>query len=76
MYMSFLTNFTKLNEMENDALNSIEIAVWIIAGIAILMCISCMKNFLESIRYVFSCLYYIFCCKCFFKENEVPYSQV
>lgn len=63
--MDVLTNATKLTEVENDALNSIETAIWIIAGIAIVMLIACIKNFFESIMYVLSCIYNILCCRCF-----------
>lgn len=69
-------NFTSITEFENDALNSIEIGVWIIASISILMCIACMKNFFESLRYLFSCFYYIICCKCCLRGKEVSYSTV
>ena len=47
--MDILTNATKLNEVEHDTLNSIEVAVWIIAALALCAFIVCIKQFLSSI---------------------------
>lgn len=67
--MDILTNATKLNEVEHDTLNSIEVAVWIIAALALCAFIVCIKQFLGSILYIFSWLHYIICCKCCCKNQ-------
>ena len=68
--MDILTNSTKLTEVENNALDSIEVAIWIIAGLAICAFLVCIKQFLDSILYVLSCIYSIICCKCCRSSND------
>lgn len=62
--MDIFTNSTKMSEFESTLLDNLEIAVWVIAGVAICVAISCMKNFCESIISAFKCVYYILCCRC------------
>ena len=62
--MDVLTNSTKMSEFEETLLNNLEIAVWVIAGVAICVALSCMKNLCESIIYAFRCMYYMLCCRC------------
>jgi hypothetical protein len=67
--METLTNSTKLSEFESTLLENINIAIWVIAGIAICVALSCIKNLCESIAYTFKCIYYVLCCRCCFPKK-------
>ena len=72
--MDVLTNSTKMSEFEETLLNNLEIAVWVIAGVAICVALSCMKNLCESIIYAFRCMYYMLCCRCCWPHPH-PYKR-
>lgn len=60
--MDILTNSTKFTEVENDTLNSIEVALWIIVGLAICAILMCIYRFIDTIVRAIRCL-----CKCLCK---------
>lgn len=68
--MDVLTNSTKFTEVEHDVLNSIEYAIWIIAGIAISALVCCVWSFFDRIIRVLACLCKPLTCCC------QPYSRL
>ena len=57
-------NSTKITEAENDLLESIQVAIWIIAGLAICALILCVWRFIDTIIGAVSCLCRILTCCC------------
>ena len=62
--MDVLTNSTKFNEVEHDMLESIQYAVWIIAGLAICAIICCVWSFFDRITSAIGCLCKTLTCCC------------
>lgn len=66
--MDILSNTTKVHELEHEALNSIELAIWIIAGLAICTFLMCVYRFIDSIIGAISC--FCRCLTCCCRSND------
>jgi hypothetical protein len=69
--MDILLNSTKLTEVENDALDSLEVAIWIIAGLAICAFLCCVWSFIDRIFSALSCLCKMLTCCCRSNGHEL-----
>lgn len=62
--MDILSNTTKVHELEHEVLDSIEVAIWIIAGLAICGFLCCVWSFFDRIVGAISCLCKSLTCCC------------
>ena len=74
--MDVLTNSTKFTEVEHDMLESIQYAVWIIAGLAICAIICCVWSFFDRIMNAIGCLCKTLTCCCRSNNEKNGFNRI